>query len=398
MFSGKKILVGITGSIAAYKAILLIRLLVKAGAEVKVVMTSTATNFVSPLVLSTISKNKVLINLSEAGSWSNHVMLGRWADVFLIAPLSCQTLAKMANGLSDNLLLTTYLSAICPVVVTPAMDEDMWHHPSTQKNILTIKGYGNHVLEVEKGELASGLFGEGRMVEPTTILNYLAENFFRTHEFKGKKVLITAGPTVESIDPVRYISNHSTGKMGYALAEAFYLRGAEVILVSGPTNQSLPFKGVAIKRVNSSDEMFEACVECFNDVSIAVMCAAVADYKPKKVEINKLKKKEEEWVLNLTKTVDILQYLGTKKRKDQFIAGFALETNNEKENAIVKLKNKNADCMILNSLNDESTGFGFDTNKISIFNRLGEEVSFDLKTKKEVAIDIVSYIFSKIND
>ena len=397
MLSGKKILIGITGSIAAYKAILLTRLLVKNGAEVKVVMTQAAKDFVSPLVLSALSKNKVLIDLIEDDSWANHVMLGRWADVFLIAPLSCNTLAKMAHGLCDNLLLTTYLSATCPVVVAPAMDEDMWHHPSTQKNIETIKSYGNKIIEVEKGELASGLFGDGRMAEPETIITYLIENFFRTKEFIGKKILVTAGPTYEAIDPVRFIGNHSSGKMGYAIAETFYLQGADVTLVSGPTNQQTTFKGIKTIAVNNSDQMFEACVAQFNDVSVAVMCAAVADYKPTNVETDKIKKKESEWQLQLTKTVDILQYLGTQKTKDQFIAGFALETNNEKENAIVKLKNKNADCIILNSLNDQSAGFGFDTNKITIFHQSGEEVSFDLKTKKETAVDIVSYIASKIN-
>lgn len=397
MLSGKKILIGITGSIAAYKAIFIVRLLVKEGAEVRVMMTAAAKDFVSPLVLSALSKNKVFIDLIEDDSWANHVMLGRWADVFLIAPLSCNTLAKMANGLCDNLLLTTYLSATCPVVVAPAMDEDMWHHPSTNKNIRILKSYGNKIIEVEKGELASGLYGDGRMAEPETIINYLIENFFRTNQLQGKKVLITAGPTYEAIDPVRYIGNHSSGKMGYAVAEEFYLRGADVILVSGPTNQHICFKGIQIIQVENSDQMFEACSKYFDDVSIVVMCAAVADYKPVIVEKKKIKKKDNEWQLSLTKTVDILQYLGSKKRKDQFIAGFALETNNEKENAIVKLKNKNADCIILNSLNDEASGFGFDTNKITIFNQSGEEISLNLKTKKEVAGDIVSYIASKIN-
>lgn len=353
MLTGKKILIGITGSIAAYKSILIVRLLVKAGAEVKVVMTVAAKDFVSPLVLSALSKNKVFIELIEDDSWANHVMLGRWADVFLIAPLSCNTLAKMANGLCDNLLLTTYLSATCPVIIAPAMDEDMWHHPSTKKNIATLNSYGNRVIEVEKGELASGLNGDGRMAEPETIINYLIENIFRTEEFKGKKVLVNAGPTYEAIDPVRFIGNRSSGKMGYAIAEKFYLKGADVILVSGPTNQKISFKGIPVIQVENSEEMFVMCSKYFDDVSIAVMCAAVADYRPVSIFTDKIKKAEKEWQLPLTKTVDILQYLGSKKRNEQFLAGFALETNNEKENAIVKLKNKNADCIILNSLNDE---------------------------------------------
>lgn len=399
MLTGKKILIGITGSIAAYKSILIVRLLVKAGAEVKVVMTVAAKDFVSPLVLSALSKNKVFIELIEDDSWANHVMLGRWADVFLIAPLSCNTLAKMANGLCDNLLLTTYLSATCPVIVAPAMDEDMWYHPSTKKNIAILSSYGNSVIEVEKGELASGLNGDGRMAEPETIINYLIENIFRTEEFKGKKVLVNAGPTYEAIDPVRFIGNRSSGKMGYAIAECFYLKGADVILVSGPTNEKVIYKGIPVIQVESSDEMFEMCSKYFDDdVSIAIMCAAVADYKPVTILTDKLKKSEIDWQLPLTKTLDILQFLGNKKRKEQFIAGFALETNNEKENAIVKLKNKNADCIILNSLNDELSGFGHDTNKISIFHKSGEVVSFGLKTKKEVAEDIVSYIGSKIDD
>lgn len=397
MLAGKKILIGITGSIAAYKSILLVRLLVKAGAEVKIIMTPAAKDFVSSLVLSTLSKNKVFIDFVQEDSWANHVMLGRWADVFLIAPLSCNTLAKMANGACDNLLLAVYLSTTCPVVVAPAMDEEMWHHPSTKRNIELLKKDGIRVLEVKSGELASGLLGEGRMSEPETILQYLIEIFFRKDGYKGKKVIITAGPTYEKIDPVRFIGNHSSGKMGFALAEEFYLQGADVILITGPTAERVSYNGISEVNVNTSDEMFEACMNYFGDCVIMVMSAAVADYKPVNFSNKKIKKKEDQWQLQLTKTKDILQQLGSIKKEGQFIAGFALETDNEKENAIAKLKNKNADCIILNSLNDKEAGFGYDTNKISIIDQSGKEQLYDLKTKKEVAKDIVSYITAKIN-
>jgi len=397
MLAGKKILIGITGSIAAYKSILLVRLLVKSGAEVKIIMTPAAEDFVSPLVLSTLSKNKVFIDFVQEDSWANHVMLGRWADVFLIAPLSCNSLAKMANGACDNLLLAVYLSTTCPIVVAPAMDEEMWHHPSTKRNIELVKKDGIRVLEVNNGELASGLLGEGRMLEPETILQYLIETFFRKDTYKGKKVLITAGPTYEKIDPVRFIGNHSSGKMGFALAEEFYLQGADVILIAGPTAERISFNGITVVNVTTSDEMYETCIHYFADCSVAVMSAAVADYKPVTFSDKKIKKKEDQWQLQLTMTKDILQQLGSIKKSVQFLAGFALETDNEKENAIAKLKNKNADCIILNSLNDKKAGFGFDTNKISILDQLGNERLFELKTKKEVAKDIVSYITEKIN-
>jgi phosphopantothenoylcysteine decarboxylase/phosphopantothenate--cysteine ligase len=397
MLAGKKILIGITGSIAAYKSILLVRLLVKVGAEVRIVMTPAAKDFVSSLVLSTLSKSKVFIDFIQENSWANHVMLGRWADVFLIAPLSCNTLAKMANGACDNLLLAVYLSTTCPVVVAPAMDEEMWHHPSTKRNIELLKKDGIRVLEVKSGELASGLLGEGRMAEPESILQYLMETFFRKNTFKGKKVLITAGPTYEKIDPVRFIGNYSSGKMGFALAEEFYLQGADVILITGPTGERITFNEIFEVHVNNSDEMFEACMNYFGECSILVMSAAVADYKPVNFSNSKIKKKEDEWQLQLTKTKDILCHLGKIKKEGQFIAGFALETDNERENAMAKLKNKNVDCIILNSLNDKAAGFGFDTNKISIMDQSGNEQLYDLKTKKEVARDIVSYITSRIN-
>ncbi len=397
MLQEKKILIGITASIAAYKSILLVRLLVKQGAEVKVVMTPAAKDFVSPVVLSTLSKNNVVIELVEGTEWANHVMLGRWADVFVIAPLSCNTLAKMAHGLCDNVLLAVYLSATCPVAVAPAMDEDMWHHPSTQKNILLLKEYGNHVIQVETGELASGLFGDGRMAEPEDIITYLTENFFRTTELKGKKAMVTAGPTYEAIDPVRFIGNHSSGKMGFALAEELYLRGADVELITGPTHQRVTYKGIQVIPVVSAAAMFTACESAFSSVDIAVMSAAVADYSPATTAIEKIKKQSGNLELSLVPTKDILQYIGSKKRKGQYVVGFALETNNEKENALKKLQSKNADCIVLNSLKDTKSGFGVDTNKITILDKSGKEWVSELKTKKEIAKDIVSFIVSQIH-
>ncbi|HEX5655424.1 MAG TPA: bifunctional phosphopantothenoylcysteine decarboxylase/phosphopantothenate--cysteine ligase CoaBC [Chitinophagaceae bacterium] len=389
MLEGRKILLGISGSIAAYKSVYLVRLLVKGGAEVKVIMTPAARDFVSPLTLSTLSKNPVLTDLFDEQSWSNHVMLGRWADVMLIAPLSCNTLAKMANGQCDNLLLATWLSATCPVVTAPAMDEDMWHHPATKSNLKRIESFGNTIIPVEKGELASGLFGEGRMAEPEQILQYLRDNFFLSRPLAGKKALVTAGPTYEPIDPVRFIGNHSSGKMGIAIATELYQRGAEVTLVIGPSQQELPANGIAIRKVTTAEEMFNACEKVFGDMDIAVMSAAVADYRPVQPATEKIKKKEKELSLELTKTRDILKSLGEKKKKGQVLVGFALETTNEKANALEKLANKNADLVILNSLNDKEAGFGLDTNKITIFGRAGEELHFDAKSKKEVAKDIV---------
>lgn len=397
MLKGKKILLGITGSIAAYKSILLVRLLIKAGAEVKIILTPSAKNFVSPLVLSTLSNNKVLVDMFEEDTWANHVMLGRWADVMLIAPLSCNTLAKMANGQCDNLLLAVYLSATCPVIVSPAMDEDMWHHAATKRNIALLESFGNKIMDVQTGELASGLFGEGRMAEPEDIIKYIEENCFRTNELAGKKVLITAGPTYEALDPVRFIGNHSSGKMGYALAEAFYNKGAEVVLVSGPSNEKITYKGINITKVVSAQEMFEACNGKFDDVDIAVMSAAVADYKPASVENEKIKKKADDMSLQLVKTTDILKSLGLKKKNGQILVGFALETNNEKENALQKLSSKNADIIILNSLRDDRSGFGYDTNKVIALSKTGEEFDIPFASKKEVAEQIVNIIIQKMH-
>ena len=392
MLQGKKILIGITASIAAYKSILLIRLLIKAGAEVKVIMTPAAKDFVSPVVLSTLSKNKVIIDLSDGNEWSNHVMLGRWADIFLVAPLSCNTLAKMAHGLCDNILLAVYLSATCPVVVAPAMDEDMWHHPSTKKNLSLLREYGNHIISVEKGELASGLFGDGRMAEPEDMFSYVIEHFFRTKQFAGKKAMVTAGPTYEAIDPVRFIGNHSSGKMGFALAEELYLQGADVLLITGPSQQKISYKGIELVRVISAAEMFIACESAFAKADIMVMSAAVADYTPLNAATEKIKKQSDSFDLSLKKTTDILKHLGQQKKAGQFLVGFALETNNEKENALAKLRSKNLDAIILNSLNDTGAGFGVDTNQVTVIDKSGQEKSFTLKSKKEIAKDIVSFI------
>ncbi len=398
MLHGKKILIGITGSIAAYKIIFLVRLLVKQEAEVKIIMTPAAKEFVAPIVLSTLSKNKVYIDLVEENSWANHVALGRWADVFLIAPLSCNTLAKMANGHCDNLLLAVYLSAKCPVVVAPAMDEDMWHHSATKNNLDRIKKYGNFIIPVDNGELASGLFGEGRIAEPATIITYLIENFFRGTTLKNKKVLITAGPTYEPLDPVRFIGNYSSGKMGFAIAEQAYLQGADVTLISGPSHEQLNYNSIKLIRVTTANEMYEACLKLFKQANINIMSAAVADYQPIEILSNKIKKKHAEWNLKLQKTTDILFQLGKQKTKSQFLVGFALETENEIENAHKKLKNKNADAIVLNSLNDTNAGFGFDTNKITILYKDGTTSKFELKNKKDVAKDIISFITDKIHE
>lgn len=392
MFVGKKILIGITGSIAAYKIILLTRLLVKAGAEVKIIMTPASKDFVSSLTLSTLSKNPVLSELFSDASWSNHVMLGRWADVMLIAPLSCNTLAKMAVGQCDNLLLATYLSATCPVCVAPAMDEDMWQHPATQQNLERLRSFGNRIIPVEKGELASGLFGDGRMAEPETILQFISDNFFLTRDLEGKNILVTAGPTYEPIDPVRFIGNHSSGKMGAAICEEFARRGAKVDLVIGPSTLRIYNPGITVHKVQTAEQMFQQCIDLFSKTDVAVMSAAVADYTPVSKASEKIKKSEDSFRIELTKTKDILKSLGELKHNGQLLVGFALETNNEKENALQKLKNKNADLIVLNSLNDAGAGFGHDTNKVTIFEKNGNELVYERKPKQQVAHDIVDRI------
>jgi phosphopantothenoylcysteine decarboxylase/phosphopantothenate--cysteine ligase len=392
--NGKKILLGITGSIAAYKAVYLVRLLVKAGAEVKVIMTPSSKDFVSSLTLSTLSRNPVLSDLFDEQTWANHVMLGRWADIMLIAPLSCNTLSKMAHGQCDNLLLATYLSAVCPVVVAPAMDEDMWQHASTQQNLNRLQSFGNKIIPVDKGELASGLYGDGRMAEPENIIRFLGDNFFLHRPLAGKKVLVTAGPTYEAIDPVRFIGNHSTGKMGIALARELQRRGADVSLVLGPVAADFSGNGIHLVRVNSADEMYNACQELFEKTDIAIMAAAVADYTPALKAEHKIKKNDSNLTIELTRTKDILKSLGERKKAGQVLVGFALETANEKQYALDKLEKKNADMIVLNSLNDPGAGFGYDTNKITIFQKGGKEIHFDTRSKEEVAKDIVETIIT----
>jgi len=392
MLNGKKILVGVTGSIAAYKSLLLVRQLIKAGAEVKVIMTPAAKDFATPLSLSTLSKNPVLTELFEENSWANHVALGRWADAMVIAPLSCNTLSKMATGQCDNLLLAVYLSATCPVIAAPAMDGDMWNHPATKLNIEKIQSFGNKVVPVEKGELASGLYGDGRMAEPETIIQFISSIFFLEKTLVNRKALVTAGPTHEAIDPVRFIGNHSSGKMGIAVAAELAARGADVYLVLGPSAAEINIPGIAVRRVESAEEMYEACVEKFPGADIAVMSAAVADYAPITRAKEKIKKNSDTLTLELSKTKDILKRLGELKNKRQVLVGFALENNNEKQYALNKLQNKNADMMVLNSLNDEGAGFGYDTNKITVFEKDGNEIAYGKKSKQQVAKDIVDRI------
>ncbi|MFT3675740.1 MAG: bifunctional phosphopantothenoylcysteine decarboxylase/phosphopantothenate--cysteine ligase CoaBC [Chitinophagaceae bacterium] len=394
--NGKKILLGITGSIAAYKSITLVRLLVKEGAEVKVVITPSARDFVSSLTLSTLSRNPVVADLSDGQSWSNHVMLGRWADLMLIAPASCNSIARMAQGLCDNMLLATYLSATCPVWLAPAMDEDMWHHPATKTNLERLQTYGNRILPVGRGDLASGLVGDGRMAEPEDLVEMIRTHFQSAQILKGRKALVTAGPTYEALDPVRFIGNHSSGKMGVALAAELQRRGAEVTLVLGPSTVSVPAGLRELIRVTSAEEMYEACARVFPQMDIAVMAAAVADYRPASVADEKIKKKDQELDLTLIRTRDVLGSLGKQKRKEQLLVGFALETNNEEAHAREKLEKKNADMIVLNSLRDRGAGFGHDTNKITILLRNGETKTFQTKSKNEVAADIIDTLIANL--
>ena len=400
MLGGKKILLGITGGIAAYKTTFLVRLLIKAGAEVRVIMTPTAGDFVSPLTLATLSKHKVLIDFvnkeEHSVDWNNHVDLGLWADLMLIAPATAKTLSKMAGGTCDNLLLATYLSAKCPVFFAPAMDLDMYRHPSTRIIFETLQSFGNIMIPAGTGELASGLYGEGRMAEPEEIISFITSHLQEGSPLSGKKVLITAGPTYEAIDPVRFVGNYSSGRMGFELAKTAADLGAEVVLITGPTHLQLDRSGVNRISVVSAEEMYKAALEHFDQVDVAIGSAAVADFRPKTASDSKIKKKGKELTIEMVPNPDILQTLGAKK-KDQYLVGFALETDNELENAKSKIEKKNLDAIVLNSLKDEGAGFGGDTNKITFIDKNFNQKSFELKTKAEVAQDIWSEILSRLH-
>jgi phosphopantothenoylcysteine decarboxylase/phosphopantothenate--cysteine ligase len=392
---GKNILLGITGSIAAYKSALIVRLLVKAGAHVKVIMTPAATSFITPLTIATLSKNEVLEHLSSDSKWTNHVELGLWADVFLIAPASANTVAKMATGICDNLLLATYLSARCPVIIAPAMDLDMWLHPATQDNIKLLVSRQVQLIPVEKGELASGLNGAGRMAEPENIIPHIEALLAKqktSNTLSGKTVLINAGATKEPIDPVRFISNHSSGKMGIALADYCAQQGAQVTLVLGASNLLPTHSAVNLVRAETAAKMYEVMTDLFPKNDITICAAAIADYTPAQPNDLKIKKKEATMSIALEKTKDILAELGSRKQKNQYLIGFALETNNELENAKEKLLKKNADLMVLNSMQDAGAGFNTDTNKITLIDRQNKTTVFELKNKSEVAQDIINYI------
>lgn len=399
MLEGKKIILGVTGSIAAYKAAFFVRLLVKEGAEVKVIMTKASQDFVTPTTLATLSKNPALSSFTknEAGEWNNHVDLGLWADAMIIAPASANTLGKMANGLCDNLLLATYLSARCPVFFAPAMDLDMYQHPAVLSNIEKLQSFGNLLIEAEHGELASGLIGTGRMAEPEQLIARLKDHFAAAKPLAGKKVLITAGPTYEAIDPVRFIGNHSSGKMGFALAEEAARQGAKVTLVSGPTHLSTSHPGIDLVRVQSGSEMYAACLKVNREADVNILAAAVADYTPTTVAQEKIKKKSAEMSIELVKTTDIAKELGERKHNGQINVGFALETHSELANAKEKIRKKNFDLIVLNSLNDKGAGFGHDTNKISIIDKENNILDFELKSKQEVAKDIINAILEKVH-
>ncbi len=397
---GKHILVGVTGGIAAYKMATVIRDFKKKGAEVKVVMTPMAKQFITPLTLATLSQNPILVDFfdPENGAWNSHVSLGIWADAYLIAPATANTIGKMANGIADNLLLTSYLSAKCPVFVAPAMDLDMYAHPAVQKNIETLRSRGNHIIDAEEGFLASGLTGKGRMAEPSTIVDSLEHYFNSINDLKGKKVMITAGPTYEKIDPVRFIGNYSSGKMGYALAEECASRGADVILVSGPVSLNPVHPNIKKISVESAGEMFDAAVENSSDADVEILCAAVADYTPAQRADRKIKReKTGEMSIDLIPTKDIAAHLGKIKKEGQLMVGFALETDNEEVNAVDKCARKNLDFIVLNSLNNKNTCFQSDTNMITIFDKDGSRYPYEFKPKREVAKDIVDHIVEKLS-
>jgi len=399
MLQGKNIVLGVCGSIAAYKSALLVRLLVKAGASVQVVMTPDAINFITPLTLSTLSKKRVLVDyfLPETGDWNNHVELGLWANLLIIAPASANTLAKMANGLCDNLLMAVYLSAKCPVYFAPAMDLDMWKHEATQENISRLQSFGNVIIPPGTGELASGLYGEGRMAEPEDIVGFLSAELKKKLPLADQKILVTAGPTYEAIDPVRFIGNHSSGKMGFAIADQLASMGADVILVAGPSAEMS--KQASVKRIDvtSAKEMLDACVQAFKNSKACIMSAAVADYAPVNVATQKIKKQNSSFNIEVKRTTDILGALGAQKKPGQILAGFALETNDEEKNATEKLQRKNLDFIVLNSMNDEGAGFKKDTNKITIIDKNLQKTAYGLKSKTEVAKDICNKLIELLN-
>jgi len=394
--ANRKILLGVTGSIAAYKAALLVRLFVKEGAEVIVIMTNAAKEFITPLTLATLSKHSVLSEFFEekAGDWNSHVELGLWADVMIIAPTTANTMAKMAHGIADNLLLTTYLSARCPILHAPAMDLDMFKHPATLQNMEILLARGNYIIEPASGELASGLEGKGRMEEPENILKYMVEFFNKKKTFEGKRILITAGPTHEQIDPVRFIGNNSTGKMGYAIAENLAEKGAEVVLISGPVAIKANHPKIKVVKVENAKQMLDASENEFAGCDAAIMAAAVADFTPVTVANTKVKRGKENWNIELKPTADIAAELGKMKTEKQVLVGFALETTDEYKNAELKLQKKNLDFIVLNSLNDSGAGFGTDTNKVTIIEACGSSKAFELKQKTEVADDISNYLLT----
>ena len=398
MLKGKHIILGVTGSIAAYKAATLTRLLVKEGASVKVVMTPLTKEFITPLTMATLSKSPIMVDFynPENGDWNSHVDLGLWADLYLIAPASANTIGKMAGGIADNLLLTTYLSAKCPVMVAPAMDLDMYKHPATQRNLKVLQSFGNIIIEPESGELASGLIGKGRMEEPERIVAFIADYFARQEDFKGKKVVVTAGPTYEKIDPVRFIGNYSSGKMGLAIAEELAGRGAEVVLVCGPVNLKTSHPAIRRVDVESAAQMYEVTSKEFVNSDVAVLSAAVADFTPKEKADHKIKRGKDDLLLELLPTKDIAAELGRIKTVSQLLVGFALETNDEEMNALSKMQRKNLDMIVLNSLNDKGAGFSVDTNKVTILDKAGDKTVYELKTKVEVAKDIVDQIASRL--
>ncbi|MBE7685651.1 bifunctional phosphopantothenoylcysteine decarboxylase/phosphopantothenate--cysteine ligase CoaBC [Tenacibaculum piscium] len=399
VLGGKKVLLGITAGIAAYKTANLVRLFIKSGAEVKVIMTPASKDFITPLTLSTLSKNPVHSTFYEKEAenelWNNHVDLGLWADIMLIAPATANTLSKMTDGTCDNLLLATYLSAKCPVYFAPAMDLDMYQHPSTKKSLATLQDFGNILIPATSGELASGLIGEGRMAEPKDIVAFIENDFLSKLPLRGKKILITAGPTYEAIDPVRFIGNHSSGKMGFEIAKTAADLGAEVFLIAGPSHQKVTHSFIDRINVKSAQEMYDACHQYYKNVDVAILAAAVADYRPKNIATQKIKKKDAALVIELEPTKDILKSLGQEKTT-QLLVGFALETNNEIENAKSKIIKKNLDLIILNSLQDKGAGFATDTNKITIIDADFNQKPFELKSKKEVSVDIINEILKRV--